>query len=132
MFLIDALTWKADPMSLKSKLKIEDAGIFAASIFHVAVGVICFVVLATVDFGLIHIGLVGIISLATAYGLFRRRLWALWSIFVVSFMATALAFSMLYYTVGSNILLDAAMIVYLVLTWIFTVYVASKRSKLEF
>jgi hypothetical protein len=47
-------------------------------------------------------------------------------------MATALAFSMLYYTVGSNILLDAAMIVYLVLTWIFTVYVASKRSKLEF
>lgn len=119
-------------MSLKSKLKIEDAGIFAASIFHVAVGVICFVVLATVDFGLIHIGLVGIISLATAYGLFRRRLWALWSIFVVSFMATALAFSMLYYTVGSNILLDAAMIVYLVLTWIFTVYVASKRSKLEF
>jgi len=132
MFLIDALTWKADPMSLKSKLKIEDVGIFAASIFHVAVGVICFVVLATVDFGLIHIGLVGIISLATAYGLFRRRLWALWSIFVVSFMATALAFSMLYYTVGSDILIDAAMIVYLVLTWIFTVYVASKRSKLEF
>ena len=132
MFLIDALTWKADPMSLKSKLKIEDVGIFAASIFHVAVGVICFVVLATVDFGLIHIGLVGIISLATAYGLFRRRLWALWSIFVVSFMATALAFSMLYYTVRSDILIDAAMIVYLVLTWVFTVYVASKRSKLEF
>jgi len=119
-------------MSLKSKLKVEDAGIFAASIFHVAVGIICFVVLATVDFGLIHIGLVGIISLATAYGLFRRRLWALWSIFVVSFMATALAFSMLYYTVGGNILTDTAMIVYLVLTWIFTVYVASKRRKLEF
>jgi len=132
MFLIDALTWKADHMDLKSKLKVEDVGIFAASVFHVAVGVVCFIVLAIVDFGLIHIGLVGVISLATAYGLFRRRLWALWSIFVVSFMATALAFSMLYYTVGGNILTDTAMIVYLVLTWIFTVYVASKRRRLEF
>lgn len=119
-------------MNLKSRLKIEDAGIFTASIFHVVVGIICFVVLAIVDLGLVHIGLVGVISLATAYGLFRRRIWALWGIFVVAFMATALATSMLYYTIGIDILVDIAMVAYLILTWVFTVYVASKRRKLEF
>ncbi|MEM2419407.1 MAG: hypothetical protein QXL38_00280 [Candidatus Bathyarchaeia archaeon] len=119
-------------MSLKSKLKIEDTGIFAASIFHIAVGITCFVALTTVDHGLIHIGLIGVISLATAYGLLQGRSWALWSIFVATFMATVLAFSMLYYTMGSDILIDTAMIVYTILTWIFTVYVTSKRKKLEF
>ncbi|MEM3578701.1 MAG: hypothetical protein QXL54_00550 [Candidatus Bathyarchaeia archaeon] len=119
-------------MSLKSKLKVEDAGIFAASVFYIAVGIACFVILVLVDLGLIHIGLLGIISLATAYGLFQRRLWALWSLIVVAFMATVLAFSMLYYTMGSDILIDIAMAAYLILTWLFTVYVASKRRKLEF
>lgn len=119
-------------MNLKTKLKVEDAGIFAASIFHAAVGITCFVVLATIDLRMVHMALVGIISLATAYGLFRRRLWALWSIFALAFMVTVLAFSMLYYTAGSDILIDTAMVVYLILTWIFTVYVASKRRKLEF
>ncbi|MEM3463265.1 MAG: hypothetical protein QXL91_00165, partial [Candidatus Bathyarchaeia archaeon] len=85
-----------------------------------------------VDLRLIHMGLLGIISLATAYGLLRRRFWALWSIFVVTFMATVLAFSMLYYTMGSYILVDVVVTAYLILTWVFTVYVASRRRKLEF
>ncbi|MBS7647523.1 MAG: hypothetical protein QXK93_00535 [Candidatus Bathyarchaeia archaeon] len=119
-------------MGLKSKIKIEERGFFAASIFHVAVGIACFVVLAVVDLRLIHMGLLGIISLATAYGLLRRRFWALWSIFVVTFMATVLAFSMLYYTMGSYILVDVVVTAYLILTWVFTVYVASRRRKLEF
>jgi hypothetical protein len=119
-------------MGLKSKLKVEDGGIFAAFIFHAVVGLVCFAVLATIDFGLIHIGLLGIISLTTAYGLYRRRVWALWSIFAVAFMATVFSVSMLYYTFGSDIIMDVAAVAYLVLTWIFTIYVAAKRKKLEF
>jgi hypothetical protein len=115
-------------MGLKSKLKVEDGGIFAAFIFHAVVGLVCFAVLATIDFGLIHIGLLGIISLTTAYGLYRRRVWALWSIFAVAFMATVFS----YYTVGGDIIMDVAAVAYLVLTWIFTIYVAAKRKKLEF
>jgi hypothetical protein len=115
-------------MGLKSRLKVEDGGIFAAFIFHVVVGVLCFAVLAVIDFRLIHIGLLGIISLATAYGLYRRRVWALWSIFAVAFMATVFS----YYTVGGDIIMDVAAVAYLVLTWIFTIYVAAKRKKLEF
>ncbi|MGB9683728.1 MAG: hypothetical protein ACPL1Z_02225 [Candidatus Bathyarchaeales archaeon] len=119
-------------MGLKAKLKFEDGGILTASVFYAAVGVVCFVVLAITDLGLIHIGLLGVISLATAYGLFRRRSWALWSVFAVAIMVTVFATSMLYFIMGSDVLIDMAMVAYLISTWIFTVYVAAKRKKLEF
>lgn len=118
-------------MNSKPKLKIEDSGIFAAFIFNTVVGVCCLALLALVDFGLIHIGLIGATSLATAYGLFKRRIWAFWSMFAVAIIATVFAASTLYYTAGSIILLDVSMAAYMALTWIFTAYVASRRSKLE-
>jgi len=74
--------------------------------------------------------LIGAISLATAYGLFRKRFWALWTMFVAASMATVFALSTLYYALRSDITLDAAVVVYMVLTWIFTAYIASKRIKL--
>jgi hypothetical protein len=119
-------------MGLKSKLKIENIGLLLATVFYAVAGVICFAILATVDYELVHMGLIGIISLATAYGLFRRRGWALWSVFVLFFMNTAFSLAMLYYTMGGDILIDAAMILYLVLTWVATIYLAAKRKKLEF
>lgn len=119
-------------MGLKAKLRFEDGGMLAASAFYAVVGVLCFVVLAVVDFALIHIGLLGVISLATAYGLFRRRSWALWSVYAVAIMVTVFAVSMLYFSMGSNVLMDTAMVAYLFFTWIFTVYVAAERKKLEF
>ncbi|MEM2262894.1 MAG: hypothetical protein QXT10_00290 [Candidatus Bathyarchaeia archaeon] len=119
-------------VGLKSKLKVEDRGFLAASAFHIIVGVLCLAILVTVDLGLIHVGLIGVISLATGYGLFRRRVWAVWSMFVAAFMATVFALSTIYYTMGSDVLLDAAMIIYTLLTWIFTIYVASKRDRLAF
>ena len=118
------------PVGLKWKFKGEDVGLLAASIFNVAVGVLCLAMLFLEDLQLIHIGLIGAISLATAYGLFRKRFWALWTMFVAASMATVFALSTLYYALRSDILLDAAVIVYMVLTWIFTAYIASKRSKL--
>jgi hypothetical protein len=119
-------------MGLKAKLRFEDGGMLMASFFYAVVGIVCFVVLAITDFGLIHIGLLGVISLATAYGLFRRRSWALWSVFAVAIMVTVFAASMLYFTMGSDVLVDTAMVAYLIFTWIFTVYVAAGRKKLEF
>jgi len=119
-------------MGFKSRLKIESLGLLLATVFYAVAGVVCFVILATVDYELVHMGLIGIISLATAYGLFRRRGWALWSVFVLFFMNTAFSLAMLYYTMGGDILIDAAMILYLVLTWVATIYLAAKRKKLEF
>lgn len=119
-------------MGLKEKIKFEDGGMLTASVFYAVIGVICLVVLAITDLGLIHIGLLGVISLATSYGLFRRRSWALWSVFAVAIMVTVFAVSMLYFAMGSDILVDAAMAAYLIFTWCFTVYVAARRKKLEF
>ncbi|MEM2385817.1 MAG: hypothetical protein QXO67_02435 [Candidatus Bathyarchaeia archaeon] len=117
-------------MGLKSRLKVEDGGFLAASVFNVVVGVLCLAILALVDFGLIHVGLIGIISLVTAYGLFRRRFWAVWSMSIATFMATVFAVSTLYYTLG-DLPLNMAVIVYVVLTWVFAAYAASRRGKLE-
>ncbi|MBS7615987.1 hypothetical protein KEJ45_02155 [Candidatus Bathyarchaeota archaeon] len=117
-------------MDWKSKLNIEDTKMFASFLFYVVAGIICLVVLAT-DLALVHIGLIGIISLVTAYGLFKKRIWALWSLFVLFFMANAFAISVLYYTMGRDLLVDLAIIVYLILTWASTVYVAARRKKLQ-
>lgn len=119
-------------MGFKLNLKFENIGVFAASIFYAVTGVICFLVLAiTGEYRLIHMGLIGILSLATAYGLLRRRRWALWSVFVLFFTSTAFAMSMLYYTIG-DVLIDAIMVMYLILTWIITIYLGARRKKLEF
>jgi hypothetical protein len=117
-------------MGIKEKMKIESVGMFAASVFYAVTGIVCLAVLAS-DLALIHIGLIGILSLAVAFGLFKKRIWALWFIVILFFMVTTFSFSMLYYTMGSDIFLDAIMAAYLVLTWIFTVYTAAKRKKLE-
>ncbi len=120
-------------MGFKSKLKTENVGLLLASIFYAAAGVVSFAVLATTsEYRLVHIALIGIISLATAYGVFRRRRWALWSAFVLFFTNTTFTLSMLYYIMGGDILIDTAMVLYLALTWIATIYLAARRKKLEF
>jgi hypothetical protein len=118
-------------MSLKSKLKIESVGMFASLVFYAIVGIVCFATLAMVDFRLIHIGIIGILSLMTAYGLFKNRVWALWVVVALFFIVTTFSVYTLYYALGKDLLLGIGMIAYLILTWIFTAYTASKRRKLE-
>ncbi|MEM3641208.1 MAG: hypothetical protein QXH37_04745 [Candidatus Bathyarchaeia archaeon] len=118
-------------MTFKSKLKIESVGMFAASVFYALVGITFFAVLAISDFRLIHVGLIGILSLVTAYGLFKKRAWALWVVVALFFIATTFAVSMLYYIFGIDIFIEIGIIVYLILTWVFTAYITAKRKMLE-
>jgi hypothetical protein len=116
-------------MSIKSKLKIESVGMFLVSIFYVVVGILCFFVLAT-DFRLIHVGIIGIFSLITAYGVFKKRFWAMWSAIILLFIATAFSATMLYFLSGKDFILGLTSVAYLILTWIFTAYLAAKRENL--
>lgn len=116
-------------MSLKSKLKIEYYGIFAAIIFYAVSGIASLAVLPMTNFAT-HLGIVGIISLITAYGLFKKRNWATWPIVILFFVNTAISASMLYFA-WEDLFLDIIMIVYFVLTWVFTAYAFSKRKLLE-
>ncbi len=118
-------------MSLKSKLKIENVGMFAAFVFYAVVGIICFAVLAIVDFSLVHIGIIGILSLITAYGLLRSRAWTLWVVVALLFIATTFSAYTLYFAFEKDVLLDVGMIAYLLFTWVFTAYTAAKRKTLE-
>lgn len=118
-------------MLLKSKLKIENVGMFAAFAFYAVVGIICFAVLTIVDFRLIHVGLIGILSLITAYGFLKTRVWTLWVVTALFFIATTFSAYMLYFAFEKDLLLDIGMIAYLLLTWVFTAYTAAKRKTLE-
>lgn len=116
-------------MSIKSKLKIESTGMFLASVFYLVAGVLCFYLLAT-NPSLIHVGIIGILSIITAYGALSKRFWTFWTAIILFFMVTMFSATMLYYFFGANTLLDLSFVAYLILTWIATAYLASKRKNL--
>jgi len=118
-------------MSLRSKLKVESVGMFVAFAFYAVVGIICFALLAIVDFSLIHIGIIGILSLITAYGLLKSRAWTLWVVIALLFIATTFSAYTLYFAFEKDVLLAVGMIIYLIFTWVFTAYTVAKRKALE-
>jgi len=117
-------------MSLKSKLKIENLGVFAALVFYAVAGIICFIVLSIANFPP-HLGIIGVLSLLSAYGLFQKRFWTVWIVFMLFFIVTATAAVTLFSYFGKDLFLDISMLAYLILTWIFTAYVAIKREILK-
>jgi uncharacterized membrane protein YecN with MAPEG domain len=117
-------------MSLKSKLKIENIGMFATFIFYAIVGIVCFVVLPMTNFPP-HFGIIGIFSLVAAYGLFKKRVWAIWLVAMLFFIATTVSVVTLYHVLLNDLLLGISSIAYLILTWVFTAYTVAKRKMLE-
>ena len=117
-------------MSIGSRLKIESKGIFATTAFYAISGVVFFVLLAMASFAP-HLGIIGLFSLVTAYGLFRKRAWTIWFVVVLFFVGTTFSAFMMYYVLGTDYLLGMGAIAYLALTWIFTAYTATKRKTFE-
>ncbi|MEM3725549.1 MAG: hypothetical protein QXK98_01645 [Candidatus Bathyarchaeia archaeon] len=117
-------------MSLKSKLKIESIGIAASFIFYAVTGVIFFIVLPLACFPP-HIGIMGILSLLTAYGLLKRRVWAFWLVVMLFFIGTTFSLVTLYYYFLGDVLIEVGATAYLILTWIFTAYIVKRRETIE-
>lgn len=116
-------------MSLKSKLRIESVGMLAAFAFYAFAGMICLFVLPMSGFPP-HMGIIGILSLITAYGFVKSRVWTLWVVVVLFFVGTTFSGYMLYRAFWKNMFLDVILIVYLLLTWVFTAYTATNRDAL--
>jgi len=128
---VNALCSRDDQqMSFASRLKIQNIGMFSASMFYVIAGIVLLIALLVTGFPP-HIGIIAIFSLATAYGLFKKRSWTIYFIFIIFFTVTAFAVYTLYSYFLQNALFTTAILVYLALTWIFTAYTASKRNTLE-
>lgn len=117
-------------MSLGSKLGIENRGMAATLVFYLVVGIIFLALLPLTGFPP-HVGIIGIFSLITAYGMLKKRSWAIWFVVVLFLVATTFSAYMFYYYFLSDYVLSLAMIAYLVLTWVFTGYVASRRRSIE-
>ena len=117
-------------MSLTSKLKIDNLGSLATTAFYGTAGIIFLVLLALSGFPP-HIGLMGITSLIAAYGLLKKRTWAIWLVVALFFVATTFALYTLYFVFATDALATAGMLAYAILTWIFTVYAIAKRERVE-
>lgn len=117
-------------VSVASKLKIESRGMFVTSAFYAAVGVIFFVLLVMAGFPP-YLGIIGIFSLITAYGIFRKRAWTIWLVMILFFVGTTFSAVMIYYVLEIDYVLSIGVVTYLILTWIFTAYVVVKRKSFE-
>jgi hypothetical protein len=76
-----------------------------------------------------HVGFLGIVSLIAAYSVFMKRFWAPWLAFVLLFANTAFSAVTLYSVGFSNVLVSAALVPYLVLTWFVTI--EQQRTKID-
>jgi hypothetical protein len=117
-------------MSLGSRLKIENMGLFLVSVFYIITGIVSLGVLPLVNYMPV-VGIVGILSLVTAYGLFMKRSWVLYLVVILFLVVTVLALYMIYYMFLADLLTGISMVAYLILTWVATAYAANKRVKLE-
>jgi len=122
-------------MALKSKIG-KLGWMFAFSIFYAVVGGIMFFLLVLSGFADFTIGILGFLCFVTAYGLIKTRKWATWLVAAIlvlgiTFGATTLYASIILYTFSpslSVLLFHLALIAYLVLTALASVYVFAKRE----
>ena len=113
-------------MSLITRLRRFNRVEIAALAFYAIAGIALFVYLPLTDFPP-QLGLLGVLSLVTVYGIFTKRGWMPWLVFVLFAGVTAFSIFTLYSVGFSNVSLGVSMLVYAVLTWIFTAYILLKR-----
>jgi hypothetical protein len=109
--------------NLKSFKRIE----LASLLFYAVTGIIFFVFLPLSNFAP-QLGLLGIVSLIVTFGLFTKRGWAPWLLFVLFVAASAFSIFTISAAGFSNPLLGVGMIAYVALTWLFGVYIFLKRK----
>lgn len=126
-------------MGLGPRLGIEYKGMFFFAIFYLIAGVVNFIIWGTYGWNLFHVALVAILSLIAAFGLYRMQSWSLWLVVSLFFITTTYGAFMFNAFLGkysatpdiTNLLAVITWIIYLVLTWIATVYVAARRKNLR-
>jgi hypothetical protein len=117
-------------VSFITNLKTMNIRALAPVAFYGAAGILFLILLPLANFPP-HIGLTGILSLITAYSLFKKRTWATWLVVAVFFVATTFSLYTLYIIILSDWIASIAILAYAVLTWAFTAYTLSKREKSE-
>lgn len=113
-------------MSIASRLQKFNRIELAALAFYAITGIMLLVFLPLTGFPP-HIGAIGILSLITAYNMFTKRAWAPWLVAVLFIAASVFGLFTLVSVGFSNALVALSMVVYVALTWLFTIYLLLKR-----
>jgi len=126
-------------MALKEKLKIESLPIFVFTIFYLLAAIWNFAILTVNGVSMVHTALIALLSLITAYGLYRMEKWSLWLVVALFFIGNTFGLFSLYWSItrdgfaGSTdvLLLNLALIGYVIMTWLSTIYISAKKDKLK-
>lgn len=120
-------------MGLKSKLKEKNLGILVSSVFYAVVGIIFLYLLAIECFALPHLGILASLSLITAYGVFKTEKWSVWLVVVLFFLGNTFGIIQLLHPSSFWVgwLLQLPLIIYLIITWVATIYMAAKRRNFQ-
>jgi hypothetical protein len=113
-------------LSLATKIKTFKPLELASLAFFALSGLILLVSLPLTSYPP-HLAFLGILSLITAYSFFTKRWWAPWLVAILFITNTAFSLDILISTGFSNIVVALSMVVYAVLTWIFTAYLLLKK-----
>jgi len=122
-------------MKLKLKLKLENPIVLLFSIFYAIVGIVLLFIFVFYSLQLLHLGIIGVLSLITAYGVFRMEKWAVWLVIVLFLLGNTVGIITLALTSGwpaeFGVLLRLPLIIYLIITWVISIYVVAKRKEFE-
>jgi len=123
-------------MPLKSRLKVENPAVLLFSAFYVIVGIVFLFIFVIYNLRLLHLGIIGVLSLMAAYGVFRMEKWAVWLVAALFLLGTTFGTITLYdsivlQTFEGALLFHVALIAYLILTVVALIYVAAKRKDFE-
>ena len=124
---------------MASRLKVKRRDALLIAIFYAVVGILQLATLALFDIRMVWIGVLAILSLIAAYGVFTVQKWSVWLIIGLFFPQLVFGASTLYgsislYSLSSEttvLLLNASLIVFIVLSCISFVYVVAKRSTFQ-
>ena len=122
-------------MRPKPKLKVKRP-ILLFSVFYLVAGLIEVSTLF-MDFRLLHVGLLAILSFMIAYGLIRMKRWSIWLMVAFLFLALTFSISSLYASVSiysfypnlGILLFHISLILYMLLCLFSTAYVLSRRME---
>jgi len=118
------------------KFKIEKLGMVVFSVFYAIAGGAEIFLLYLSDFHLFTLGFLGILSLATAYGLVKAKKWVPWLVVILLFLGITFGATTFYASILRQMFnpsLDIlsfhlALIVYLSMTAVASIYVLAKRE----
>lgn len=123
-------------MKFKLKLRTEHPGMLLVSFYYVIVGAVLAFFLVVSSFNLLHVGVLALLNLMLAYGLFKMRKWSiklLAALFLpqVTFGSVTLYYSVAmwtFYSTWETATFNALLILYIILCFVSLVYVAAKKK----